>query len=200
MTQRRPVGRSQAPSPPRLGLVGVALVSFAIIGTLFFLIYGAAWATTLYLGVPPTISLPWAVRLFGVALLAASLGIVGWLFAYRRPTDMVRSTYTTFTKLFGRAPVAEPLGRTEPLLLVGPQRYVRHPLYLSVLLALFGWGLFTNSSVGLLETAPFLLWFVLVQIPFEERELRALYGEAHSKYCERTRMLIPFGRRVRQGS
>lgn len=108
---------------------------------------------------------------------------------------MIRSTYATFTKMFARASVSDRLGRTEPLVLSGPQKYVRHPLYLSVILAVLGWGLATASSVVLLEALAFALWFALVQIPFEERELRVLYGDQYTRYAARTSMLIPLPRR-----
>ena len=121
----------------------------------------------------------------------------GWLFRHRSPAKMIVSTYVTLSKLFRRTPVAEPAGRTEPLVLAGPQRYVRHPLYFGVIIIVLGFALLSTYAFVLIATVIILLWFRFVMIPFEERELCALFGDQYRKYMHETPMLIAFTKRKR---
>ncbi len=41
----------------------------------------------------------------------------------------------------------------------------------------FGWGLVTATTYVLIASAAMLIWFRFVQIPFEESELCALFGD-----------------------
>lgn len=177
------------------GFLLAATGAFTIIAVLFLWFEAVGLLLAASFGLPSTSARPLEVSFLGAGLLVVSIALAAWVFAFRRPHEMARSTYVTFQKLFGLAPLAEPSGRTEDLVLRGPQRVVRHPLYLSVIIALAGWGLFTGSNVALLEVIPFVLWFMLLQIPFEERELRALYGDQYIRYVMRTPMLIPLPRR-----
>lgn len=177
------------------GLARAIAVTFSVVAALFLLFYGVAILLSILLSLPSGLPLPPVVGWPGGAILILGLVLAGWLFLYRRPTDMIRSTCATFLRMFRRARVSDGSGRTEPLTLRGPQRFVRHPLYLSVILLFLGWGLLTASSPVLIEVIPFVLWFGLVQIPFEERELRTLYGDQYAKYSEKVPMLVPFTRR-----
>jgi len=86
-------------------------------------------------------------------------------------------------------------GRSETLVIEGPQKYVRHPLYLGALLMFLGWSLLTGSVLDLAATLFIFLWFLLIQIPFEEKEMRALFGERYIEYIRDTPMLAPFTKR-----
>ncbi|MDG6998709.1 MAG: isoprenylcysteine carboxylmethyltransferase family protein [Nitrososphaerota archaeon] len=79
----------------------------------------------------------------------------------------------------------------------GPQKLVRHPLYLGALVELLGWGLLTNSTLNLIAMLVALIWYAAVQIPFEERELRALFVEQYVKYMRETPMLVPFTKQLK---
>ncbi len=179
------------------GFLHAATGAFTIIAVLFLWFEAVGLLLAASLGLPSTSSQPLGVSFLGAGLLVVSIALAAWVFAFRRPHEMARSTFVTFQKLFGLAPWAELSGRTEDLVLRGPQRVVRHPLYLSVIIALAGWGLFMGSNIALLEVIPFVLWFMLLLIPFEERELRALYGDQYVRYVMRTPMLIPLPRRRR---
>lgn len=130
-------------------------------------------------------------------MVVAGIGAAAWVFGYRSPADMIVSTYLTFMKLLGRASVSDPSGRKEPLVVVGPQRYVRHPLYLGVIVMTFGWAFAGGVTFVLVGAVGVLLWFRLVLIPFEEKELRALFGEEFVRYAELVPMLVPFTKRKR---
>jgi protein-S-isoprenylcysteine O-methyltransferase Ste14 len=82
--------------------------------------------------------------------------------------------------------------RTEPLVVKGPYKYVRHPLYSDVVLLILGWWLLLDHSFLLISALLLLLWFNFVVAPFEERELRAIFGDDYEKYAERVPEIIPF--------
>lgn len=141
-----------------------------------------------------------AVRVVGGALLAGGLGLAGWTFRHRHPRDMMVSTCCTFVKAMGRLPLVEASRRREKLVVEGPHKYVRNPLYLGVVSIVLGWGLVASSTFFLVAAAVFLLWFWLVLIPFEERELEVLFGGRWTAYSKATPMLVPSMRRKRPAS
>jgi len=68
---------------------------------------------------------------------------------------------------------------------------VRHPLYLGAIIIVFGWALAGAYTYVLIASFAVLLWLRFVQIPFEERELLALFGDQYRKYVESVPMLVP---------
>ena len=110
---------------------------------------------------------------------------------------MIASTYVTFMKLFRRRPIQQPLGRSEPLVVAGLQRYTRNPLYFGVIVMTFGWALAGGYTFVLVAAFILLLWFRVVLIPFEEKELLALFGEQYRRYKDQVPMLIPFTKKRR---
>lgn len=163
-----------------------------IVGGIFLISYLVAVS----LGAGP-LGLPPAVRACGVALVALGVAVAAWVFRYRSPTSMIVSTSTTFMKLIGRIPMAERSDRTENLVVVGPQRYTRNPLYFGVVLLVAGWGLYSATAYILLAALLLSLWFRVFLIPFEEKELLVLFGEQYAKYSEEVPMLVPFTKRKR---
>jgi protein-S-isoprenylcysteine O-methyltransferase Ste14 len=83
------------------------------------------------------------------------------------------------------------LEKTTVLVEDGIYRYIRHPLYLSLLL--LGWGIFFKqlSWPGFLlgMGASFFLWLTAL---VEEKENIRYFGEAYLEYMKKTRMFIPF--------
>ncbi|MEZ0612221.1 isoprenylcysteine carboxylmethyltransferase family protein [Fibrella sp. WM1] len=82
---------------------------------------------------------------------------------------------------------------TETLQQNGLLRYVRHPLYLGVLIGLAGLVVWQPDRKHLLFG---LLAFVYIRIGiyFEERKLVAVFGEAYQRYQQQTPMLLPSSR------
>ena len=142
-------------------------------------------------GMPNRLCMPPALR--GVGLVALILGFLfmGWLFRYRNPAEILVSTYVTMRKSIRRIRPDEASARTEPLILQGPQRHVRHPLYFAVVVLLFGWWLVLAYTFLLFMAFFFFLWFNLVVIRFEEKELRALYGEQYETYAKTVPRFFP---------
>jgi methanethiol S-methyltransferase len=70
-------------------------------------------------------------------------------------------------------------------------RYVRHPLYVGLLLGLWSVPVMT---AGRLLFALGLTLYILIGIAFEERDLLQHFGERYRVYREQVGMLIPRGR------
>jgi protein-S-isoprenylcysteine O-methyltransferase Ste14 len=88
--------------------------------------------------------------------------------------------------------------KDEPELVTsGPYRFVRHPIYSGILLALAGTALATNLYwlVVLVAIAAYFVYSARV----EERLMTASFPEAYTEYRTRTKMLVPFVSRNRPG-
>jgi len=170
----------------------IIVVSLAVLVVIaVFLV--SAYLVTIWLRIPQELGLPLPVRFVGALLLLSGFVLLGWLFRYRRPVDILTSTYVTFSKAArGQGSLGEQSGRTELLVVRGPYRYVRHPLYSDVVLLLLGWWLLLDCSFLLVSALFLLLWFSLVVTRFEERELKALFGGDYEKYASRVPRIIPF--------
>ncbi len=172
-----------------------AFLAIPVIAALILLLYLSSMALLGLAGVPWDSSLPWAVRVLGLPLLAYAVVMMAWVFRFRGPPAVLESTWATFLKLVRRAPLSASAGRTEPLVVAGPYRVVRHPLYSGVDGLTFGIAFLTDHPWAFLGAIALALWFALVLAPFEERELCALFGPAYSDYMRRTRRFIPLPRR-----
>lgn len=177
--------------------MGASIAAAAIILALISILFVLASFLLDLLGLPRSLDLPVVVRVIGGLSMGIGFLVALWLFRYRKPATMLASTYFTFKKMFTGAQIKQMEGRSEFLVIEGPQKYVRHPLYLAAVLLFLGWGLLTGSAVGLTATLFILLWFLLIQIPFEEKEMRALFGEKYAEYVRDTPMLVPFAKRRR---
>jgi protein-S-isoprenylcysteine O-methyltransferase Ste14 len=81
--------------------------------------------------------------------------------------------------------------RVEPELVTsGPYRFVRHPIYSGLLVAVLGTALVDNL-LGLIVVAVLIAYFYYCGI-VEERNLAATFPQTYPEYKSRTKMLIPF--------
>jgi protein-S-isoprenylcysteine O-methyltransferase Ste14 len=81
--------------------------------------------------------------------------------------------------------------RAEPELVTsGPYRFVRHPIYSGLLIAMLGTAL-VNNLLGLIVVVVLIAYFYYSGT-VEERNLTDTFPEAYPKYRSRTKMLIPF--------
>jgi len=91
--------------------------------------------------------------------------------------------------------LAEFLGLEEPekdeLITDGLYELVRHPMYFSIIIFLFG-GLMYAPSYAYLVTAGIWVVYIYVGAYREEARLEKKFGKKYLKYKERTPMLIPF--------
>lgn len=118
--------------------------------------------------------LPWesiqiAMELFGIMVFLLGTGLLLWS----------RLSLRRSFRLAGVKP-----SNTDYLTLHGPYKIIRHPMYLSALLVLFGLTLILNSLVMMLML---IVMIFLIQrlIPVEEVQLDQAYPIAYAEYCRR---------------
>lgn len=82
------------------------------------------------------------------------------------------------------------LKQDHELVIGGPYRYVRHPIYTGLLLAFAGTALKVGDWRGLIALAIVLASFWR-KLCLEERWLTEQFGASYSAYMQRTKALIP---------
>jgi len=170
------------------------LAAFFVLA-LWSIFISIGYLVTIIFQLPEKLELPLAARVIGLLASLSGLLLFAWLIEYRKPVDVLISSYATFTKMVRRVPLEERLGRKEPLVVKGPYRYVRHPLYAGVLLLASGLWLWFDNTPLLFTTLLFLAWFNFVITPFEEKELNVIFGPEYEQYKRRVSKMIPLPRR-----
>jgi len=77
------------------------------------------------------------------------------------------------------------------LITAGPYRWVRHPAYTAVLLALGGFGLAVGSWLGAILAIAIALIGIGYRVRVEERALLAAFGDEYRNYMQHTGGLFP---------
>ena len=77
------------------------------------------------------------------------------------------------------------------LVVRGPYRFVRNPMYLGAVLALAGAALLYGSTALLFYAGAFLLMTHAFVVWYEEPTLRATFGADYDAYCRRVRRWRP---------
>ena len=72
----------------------------------------------------------------------------------------------------------------------GPYRFVRHPIYSGMLLALLGTALAIGAAYGFIATALVLAGFI-IKLRLEEARMRETFPAEYDDYSRRTARLIP---------
>ena len=166
----------------------VIIFIFSVISSMV----GLGYFTTMILGLSFDPSFPFLVRLLGFFPIVIGVCFAGWTLRYRRPYDIMESSYITVVKAIKRIQVTENLGRSESLVIVGPYNYVRNPQYFGVVMVLFGLGLLLGFTFLFFGSLISFLWFRFVLIPFEEKELLSLFGDQYRTYMRQVPSIFPF--------
>ncbi len=124
----------------------------------------------------PTGWLPATVELGGLALYVSGAALMFWALV-----SLGRSY-----QLGGVAP-----RRTDSLIVSGPYRWVRHPLYTAALCLSLGLSGLLHSVVYLAAFAGYGVLLSLL-IPREEAGLTWAYGAAYTAYRRHVKALVPF--------
>lgn len=164
----RPGGQmSRAGEPPVLKVVLRLCGLLTLLGVVLWLVNPdrMRWAE---------VPLPAWLRWAGVALAAAALPLMTWMF---------RSLGLNVTDTLAVRPAAQ-------LVTSGPYRYVRHPMYLFGSLLYAGYIL-TTANWAIAVTAVLGLAALVRRTRVEEENLLAHFGEAYRRYMERTPRFIP---------
>ncbi len=134
----------------------------------------------MWLGGRAAFAFPWPLDILRGAAILAGIAI---LLIAGRSYDPAR--FFGLAQLRAGAP--ERALPAEALVTSGLNRRVRHPLYLGLLLLVWG----DVHAPFTLATAFFATLYVLIGIHFEERKLRRLYGASYEAYRAAVPMLIP---------
>jgi protein-S-isoprenylcysteine O-methyltransferase Ste14 len=134
--------------------------------------------------------------------LIAPQGLVRWSFRAVFVLSIAGVAWTIWALgifvNFRLRPIIDDLHGTEPrpnpLIVRGPYRWVRHPLYLSALLMIWSYPDLTLDR--LLLDLLFTVWVIAATV-LEERDLVVAYGEAYRSYQRKVPTLIPW--RIRPG-
>lgn len=82
--------------------------------------------------------------------------------------------------------------RDQPVVTGGPYRYVRHPGYAGILLAMVGIGLFIGNWLSLISLVAVVTAGLVYRIRIEERALLQTLGDTYRSYAETHKRLVPF--------
>lgn len=85
------------------------------------------------------------------------------------------------------------------MVMVGLYRYIRNPMYASVLILVLGWGILFQSVVLWVYTGILFLSFHIRILIYEEPWLHETFGEEWQSYRRRVPRWIPFISKSRPG-
>jgi protein-S-isoprenylcysteine O-methyltransferase Ste14 len=114
---------------------------------------------------PATLATP---QIAGMAIVLLGAALVFWC-------------VSSFIR-FGRGTPA-PFDAPRHLVLRGPYRFVRNPMYMGAAIALCGAALFYRSAGILVYACVFLLVFHFFIVLYEEPTLRRSFGAGYENYC-----------------
>lgn len=125
------------------------------------------------------------LQVLGGLLLLVSVAVGTWAVA-----KMGWARLLFAGALFPPEAGAEENNVPQRLVVEGPYRYVRNPLYGTDFSLILGTALLTQSRALLLLALLYAAQLAL-QLPLEERELRARFGRPYRRYCELVPRFVP---------
>jgi protein-S-isoprenylcysteine O-methyltransferase Ste14 len=172
----------------RRGLVAWYLVEVVGMwgGTTLLIVLLAPW----WLSPAPA---PLALRVLGCLLALVSVGIGTWA-CYKMGWARLLFAGALFLPGAG----AEENRVPQRLVVEGPYRHVRNPLYISDFALILGTALLANSHFLFVLAALYVAQLAL-QLPLEERELHRRFGLRYSRYCEQVPRFVPRIRPISPG-
>ena len=153
--------------------------------TLVLLVLSPWWLRWSWSGKP-------SLQVLGCVLFVGSVAAGTWALA-----KMGWARLLLAGALFPSGAGAEENGVPQRLVVEGPYRYVRNPLYDGDFCLIVGAALLTRSC-ALVLVAAFYLAQLALQLPLEERELEERFGAPYRRYCELVPRFVPRRRPVRQ--
>jgi protein-S-isoprenylcysteine O-methyltransferase Ste14 len=122
---------------------------------------------------PPVLSAP---QIAGIAIASLGAGLALWCIA-------------AFIAIGKGTPA--PFDPPRRLVVRGPYRFVRNPMYCGAVLVIAGTALYYQSWALLAFNAVFLLIAHLFVVLYEEPTLRRSFGPEYNAYCDRVRRWWP---------
>ncbi|MHB0877050.1 MAG: methyltransferase family protein [Anaerolineae bacterium] len=144
---------------------------------LISLVHTATWLVVAAISLAfktPTLLAPPTATVAGIIVFALGLTVFAWAVAYLR------------LEALG---IIEPV--SEKLLEVGPYKYVRHPIYLGLIIALIGLALALNSLWGVVATLVLFVPVSIYRARLEEAAVARRFGDRWDNYVRDTYFMIP---------
>jgi protein-S-isoprenylcysteine O-methyltransferase Ste14 len=125
----------------------------------------------------------------------STLQIISWIFLTISLYPLIQSIYL-FNKLGGVRKKEDRSANlnfenTTNLVKAGIYKYIRHPMYSSLLFLCLG-TLFKNISVITILLAASIIIFLVLTAKVEEKENIIFFGHPYEDYMKKTRMFIPY--------
>jgi len=153
----------------------------AWIGTLVFLVVTPGVVAGLIPGVITRWRIPWAGSWISPAGIVAAVVIASGVL-------VLLDAFARFTRADG---TPAPPAPTAHLVVVGPYRFVRNPMYLAVLTIILGQALLFGSWGAVIYAGLVLGAVVLFVRGYEEPTLELEYGEEYREYRRNVRGWVP---------
>ncbi len=131
------------------------------------------------------------VQLLLIFLIASYCGIIGNVYTTALfLASIALGVWAMASMKFKVSAFPEVSEKNNKLVIVGPYKYIRHPMYTSVLLATFSWVLIRLDFISL------FLWFLLLvdlilKSRYEEKLLIEKFS-GYPNYKSKTKRFIPF--------
>lgn len=128
---------------------------------------------------------PWALQALGALLLVVSVLIGAWAVG-----QMGWARVLFASALFPPGQRAEAQNIPQKLVVSGPYRYVRNPLYDTDMTLIAATALLTQNW-GIVVLLLAYIAQLVMQLRLEERELRARFGATYVRYCQLVPRFLP---------
>ncbi|MHA2174861.1 MAG: methyltransferase family protein [Candidatus Hodarchaeales archaeon] len=159
-------------------LAGVLVIGFATIISIILtvMLREAVGREIVYAFLfPIDIGIPVPFRLCGILILVAGIILVIW----------ANFTLLVIGKIGFTA--REPFHVPSTLVVVGPYKFSRNPIYLAVILLALGAGMLMDSLTVILISIALFFIFRIWFISWEERKLEEAFGEKYLEFKRRVR-------------
>ena len=153
----------------------------AWIGTLVFLVVTPGVVAGLIPGLITGWQIPWEDGWGSPAAIVGGIAIAGGIL-------VLLDAFARFARADG---TPAPPAPTAHLVVVGPYRFVRNPMYLAVLTIILGQALLFGSVATLVYAGLILLMVAVFVRAYEEPTLQEEYGEEYREYRRNVRGWIP---------
>ena len=148
---------------------------------------------TIWVTIPPPL---WALSLILAAWgLSRALAlpvvfqstVIGWIF-FAIGFAVSASGRRAFAK--ADTEVMPASRRNSHLVVAGPFSMTRNPMYVGILIALFGLAVVLGTFAGFIAAIVFFIFVDRVSIPYEEKKMEAQFGEDYVAYQKRVRRWV----------
>jgi protein-S-isoprenylcysteine O-methyltransferase Ste14 len=153
----------------------------------------ALGSAVFFLIAPTTLAgvVPWWISQWRLQAPFFDLQLIRWCGAVLilLGTPVLLETFTRFA-LQGRGTPA-PVAPTLHLVITGPNRFVRNPIYLALVAIVLGQGLILGNVWLLVYGALLWIGFHIFVLVYEEPTLRETFGAEYDTYCANVSRWLP---------